>query len=456
MPPLQQDFVLSPKERYSFGFALFGQNLIYGLFLNYLMIFYTDVYGISAAAVGTLFLVARTWDALNDPVMGMIVDRTQTRWGKFRPWLLWTPLPIAITTVACFFTPDVSAATRLALAYLTYIVWGMVYTVNDVPLWALSSAMSQNSQERTGLISLARILATVGIMVPAILVIPMVDFFGKGDDAAGYFYTACCLSAVAALLMVLAFFNTRERVIADASKPTLRDSANALLKNRPLLMIILMSFMGIFAMAAQSLFIYYVTYNLGDRGLMPTLMLVTVAALICGMVPIPWLVRRLGKKGTFAFITIARALVSVIYYLIGWENQTLVYLMTFCNGLFLGSVGILTTAMIADSIEYMQWKTGKRSEGIIFSTQTFLAKITTAIGGFAGGMALTLINYVPNAEQSPEALTGIFWLITLLPGIGGLLALIPLYFYELNEIRHGEILAELESRAQATPPAPAS
>lgn len=446
---LPEGYVLLNKERYSFGMALFGQNLIYGLFLNYLMIFYTDVYGISAAAVATLFLVARTWDALNDPLMGMLVDRTRTRWGKFRPYLLWTPFPIAFATVLCFVTPDVDASTKLIFAYATYILWSMVYTVNDVPLWALSSAMTQNSQERTGLISLARILATIGIMVPAVLVIPMVDFFGAGDDERGYFVTAICFAGAAALLMLLAFFNTKERVVPSAEKPTFKQSITALTANRPLQMIVLISLVGVFAMASQSLFVYFATYNLGDRSLLPVLMLITVAAIIIGMLPVPALVRRYGKKWAFAFLTLFKALTSIAFYLVGYDSLPAVYVMTFFNGLFIGGVGIVTTAMLADSIEYMQWKIGNRSEGIIFSVQTFMAKITTAIGGFLGGISLSLVGYVPNVAQAPQALEGIFLLITLVPGVGGLLVLIPLYFYELNEKRHREILDELALRVNS-------
>ncbi len=438
--------MLSAKERYSFGFALLGQNLIYGLFLNYLMIYYTDVVGISAAAVATLFLVARSWDAVNDPVMGIVVDRTRTRWGKFRPYMLWTPLPIALATVACFFSPGVSPGLKLAFAYFSYIVWSMVYTVNDVPLWALSSAMSRNSEERTGLISLARILATVGIMVAAILVIPMVEYFGNGDDAKGYLYTASVLSTIAAGLMLLAFFNTQERVTPKADRPSLAKSISALIHNRPLQMIVLMSLVSVFAMAAQSLFIYFVTYNLGDRGLLPLLMLITVAAIVVGMMPVPGLSRAFGKKATFALLIVLRAVVSIVYWFVGYESISTVYAMTFFNGLFLGGVGVLTTAMIADSIEYMEWRTGERSEGIIFSVQTFMAKISTAIGGFMGGTALSVVGYVPNVEQSGEVLQGIFILLTLVPGLGGLLALIPLYYYELNERRHREILMALSER----------
>lgn len=446
---MQPGYVLQPKERYSFGFAVLGQNLIYGLFLNYLMIFYTDVYGISAAAVATLFLVARSWDALNDPLMGIVVDRTRTRWGKFRPYMLWTPIPIAITTILCFTSPDISLALKLVLAYATYILWSMVYTINDVPLWALSSAMSQNTQERTGLISLARILAMVGIMVPAIFVIPLVDYFGAGDDAKGYLYTASLFAISAALLMFLAFFNTRERVPASAEKPSLKQSRDALLHNRPLQMIVLMSLVNVFSMAAQSLFVYFATYNLGDRSLLPTLMAITAVAMLVGMLPVPALVRRLGKKFTFGLLTVLKAATSIAYYLVGYGDLTMVYVMTFLNALMIGGTGIVITAMIADSIEYMQWKTGTRSEGIIFSVQTFMAKITTAFGGFVGGITLTFVGYVPNVVQSPSALAGIFLVLTLVPGIGGLLALLPLRSYELNEDRHAEILTELATRESA-------
>ncbi|MFK7913149.1 MAG: glycoside-pentoside-hexuronide (GPH):cation symporter [Pseudomonadales bacterium] len=447
---MKPGYVLSAKERFSFGFAVFGQNLIYGLFLNYLMIFYTDVYGISAAAVATLFLVARTWDALNDPIMGIIVDRTRTRWGKFRPYMLWTPLPVAITTVLCFTSPEVSAPVKLALAYATYILWSMVYTVNDVPLWALSSAMTQNTQERTGLISVARILATIGIMVPAIFVIPLVEAFGSGDDAKGYLYTAVLFASCAGLLMLLAFFNTRERVPASIDKPTLLQSRSALLQNRPLQMIILMSLVNVFAMASQSLFVYFATYNLGDRSILPTLMAITVLAIVAGMLPVPWMVRSYGKKATFAILTLLKAGTSLLYYFVGYESLSAVYAMTFVNGLMIGGTGIVITAMIADSIEFMQWKTGTRSEGIIFSVQTFMAKITTAIGGFIGGIALTVVGYIPNGVQSPETLTGIFIVLTLVPGVGGLLALWPLARYELSEQRHREILDVLEQRATGT------
>lgn len=438
------------RERFAFAFALFGQNLIYGLFLNFLMIFYTDVYGLSAAAVATLFLIARCWDACNDPLMGMLVDRTRTRWGKFRPYLLWTPLPIAVATVLCFTTFDVSPTVRLVLAYATYISWSMIYTVNDVPLWALSSAVTQDSSERTALITLARLLATMGILVPGIAVIPMVEFFGQGDDAKGYFYTASVFASIAAAFMLLAFFFVKERVPAAAAVPKMKDSYYALAANRPLQMIILMGLLAVFSMVAQSLFVYFATYNLGDRGLLPTLMLATAVAILLGTLPTPLLVRRLGKKGTMAALAWFKALASVAFFAVGFENLTLVYLMTVLTMLPVGAKSVLTTAMIADTIEYMQWKTGQRSEGIIFSVQTFMAKITTAIGGFIGGISLAVVGYVPNAVQSDSTLTAIFALVTLVPGITGLLILWPLRYYDLDEKRHQQILAELDARSTPT------
>ncbi len=434
------------KERYSFGFALLGQNLIYGLFFNYLLIFYTDVYGISSAAVGTLFLVARTWDAINDPLMGLIVDRTRTRWGKFRPYLLWTPVPIALATVLCFTTFEVSLTTRLVLAYATYISWSMIYTVNDVPLWALSSAITQNTDERTSLITLARLLSLVGIMVPAIFVIPMVEYFGEGDDAVGYQSTAMVLAGMACLLMLLAFFNTRERVSPKTERPSLKQSYVALAANRPLQIIVLFNLLGVFALVGQSLLVYFATYNLGDRGQLPILATISAAAMVLGILPTPLMVRRFGKKLSMGLLIAFSGAASVAYFLVGYESLMWIYVMTALNALTVGSRAVLVTAMIADTIEYMQWKTGERSEGVIFSVQTFMAKISTAIGGFIGGVSLTLIGYVPNAVQEPETLLWIFVLVTLVPGITGMLALWPLYYYEINEKRHREILQAIYAR----------
>jgi len=446
MPPEPSASTLPAKERFSFGFALLGQNLIYGLFLNYLLIFYTDVYGISAAAVGTLFLVARTWDAVNDPVMGIIVDRTRTRWGKFRPYLLWTPVPIALATILCFTTFETSTSTKLILAYVTYISWSMIYTVNDVPIWALSSAMTQDSNARTSLITLARLLSLVGIMIPAIFVIPMVEYFGQGDDARGYQAAATVLAGVACLLMLLAFFNTRERVTPKSERPSLKQSYSALAANRPLQMIVLLNLLGVFALVGQSLFAYFATYNLGDRGQLPTLFAITAVAMVLGILPTPYFVRRWGKKTTMGVLIALSSLTSIAFFLVGFDDLHWVYAMIAINALPVGARTVLTTAMIADTIEYIHWRTGERSEGIIFSVQTFMAKITTAIGGFVGGVSLTLIGYVPNVEQSADTLQWIFVLITLIPGITGLASLLPLYFYELNETRHQQILAELKAR----------
>ncbi|MEM6708711.1 MAG: MFS transporter [Pseudomonadota bacterium] len=449
MPGAPTPTVLPVKEKYSFGFALLGQNLIFGLFFNYLLIFYTDVYGISAAAVGTLFLVARTWDAINDPLMGIIVDRTRTRWGKFRPYLLWTPLPIAIATVLCFTAFDVQPTTKLILAYTTYIVWSMIYTVNDVPIWALSSAMTQDSEARTSLITLARLLSLVGIMIPAIFVIPMVEYFGQGNDAVGYQSTAMVLAAAACGLMLLAFFNVNERVTPKTERPNLGQSYRALASNRPLQIIVLLSLLSVLGLVGQSLFVYFATYNLGDRGLLPTLFAVTAVGMIVGILPIPMLVRRMGKKQTMAALIVVNAMAAVVFFAVGYENLTLVYVLTAINSLPTGARTVLTTAMIADTIEYMQWRTGERSEGIIFSVQTFTAKITTAIGGFVGGVALTVIGYQPNATQSPDTLLWIFALVTLIPGVVGLLALWPLYFYELTEERYQAILTEIRAMEES-------
>lgn len=442
---LPEGYCVQPLERFSFGFALLGQNFIYGLLLNYLMIYYTDIVGLTAAAVGTLFLIARCWDAVNDPFMGLLVDRTRSRWGKFRPYLLFTPIPIAIATTLCFTTIDVSPGLKLAFAYATYLIWGMIYTVNDVPLWSLSAAMSRNTQERTGIISIARMLAMVGIMIPAIFVIPLVNALGQGNDQTGYMATAALFGFGGAALMFLAFFNTKERVVQSTERPGFKQSFDAVAKNRPLQIIMAISLLNVFAMAAQSLYVFFATYNLGDRNTLPILMTLTITGMIIGMAPVPLLVSRIGKIGAFVVLATCKAIAAITFFFVGYESISAVYAMTLISALFTGGPIIIITAMLADSIDYMEWRAGNRSEGVIFSIQTFLAKFSSAIGGFLAGMALTVIGYVPNAAQSTQTLSGIFILITLIPGLGSLIALVPLKFYELNEDRHREINLELQS-----------
>lgn len=435
---------LTEKLGYSLG--VFGQNIIYGFFTTYILIFYTDVFGITAAAAGTLFMIARLWDAANDPIMGLVADRTRTGWGKFRPYMLWVPIPIAVITIFTFFVPDTSYGTKLIYAYITYIAWGMVYTAGDIPMWALTSVITRDTKERTGIITMARIFSIFGMAVPAIATIPLLNAFG-GESASGYTKVAGFYGILCAILMMGIFFSVRERIVHNDKKERLSDSIGVIVQNKPLILIVISSVVTNSVVTfRQAILVYYATYNLGNTDIVPLLMAVTLAAMFAGMLLVPVINSIIGKRNAYIFYGLGLAASSLLFYFSGYGSEKSVILWTLVTGLFSGAPAVLESAMIADTIEYAEWKTGIRAEGVIFSTQTFMAKFSGALSGGLAGLILTLIGYVPNAVQTQRALNGMHSMMTIIPAAAVLAGLVPILFYKLTEREHAHIVRELEER----------
>lgn len=425
---------LPQREKYSFSTALLGQTMIYNFVNLYLLIFYTDVLGISAAAAGIIFLVARIWDAVNDPIMGIIVDHTRTRWGKCRPYLLIFSLPIVIMTVLLFFAPQWSPGAKTAYAAVTYILWGMVYTSVDIPLWTLSSRMTTKTHERESLIASGRIFNIIGSALPVILVVPLKTALGKGNDALGYFLTIIIFSAVGLPLLIQSFFGTTERASdSEEVKPDLRENLKAIWGNTPLLLLLSSSILNVLVNLPVNAGIFFVTYNLGDEALFAVMAgtVLTSAGLGSGLAPM--LARRFRPRSILIWTSLATALLFTAAYFTGYSNFPVVIAYTFVIGTLLGIPLVLRTSMLAETIEFYEEKSGKRNEGIIFSSMTFSSKLKMGIAAFTVGWILKLVGYVPEAAQSPEALKGIFMMLTLIPALGSLLTIIPLWFYKLDK-----------------------
>ncbi|HWQ31048.1 MAG TPA: MFS transporter [Negativicutes bacterium] len=366
------------KEKLGFSFGVFGQNIIYGFFTTYIMIFYTDVLGITAAAAGTLFMIVRLWDAANDPIMGCLADRTRSRWGKFRPFMLWVPIPMGIITTLTFFAPEVTYGTKLVYAYATYLAWDIAYTAGDIPMWALTSV-----------ITMARIFSIFGMALPAVATIP--------------------------LLLIVASSIITNSVVAFR----------------------------------QSILVYYATYNLGNVDLVTMLMAATMGTMFLGMLLVPVINSIMGKRNAYIFFGLGLAISSICFYFSGYGSEKAVILWTLVAGIFSGAPSVFESAMIADTIEYAEWKTGVRAEGIVFSTQTFMAKFAGALSGGLAGLIFTIIGYVPNAVQTQRALKGLHAMMTVIPAAAVLAGLVPILFYTLTEKKHGEIVRELEARRQS-------
>jgi len=425
---------LPRREKYSFSTALMGQTIIYNFVNLYLLIFYTDVLGISAAAAGTIFLAARVWDAVNDPIMGVIVDHTRTRWGKCRPYLLFLPLPIAILTVLLFNAPQWSEPAKVMYAAVTYILWGMFYTSVDIPLWTMSSRMTTDTHQRESLIASGRIFNIIGSALPVILVVPLKQALGGGNEARGYLLTVIIFCLAGLPLLIQSFFGTTERAACgDEVKPAFRENLKAIWGNKPLLILLASSILNVFVVLPVNAGIYFVTYNLGNEGYFAIMAGTVLVSAGIGSGLAPLLAKRYKPRNILIWISLITAVVFSAGYFIGYSSFPLIIALTFILGVLLGIPLVLRTSMLAETIEDYERHSGKRSEGIIFSSMTFSSKLKMGIAAFTVGLVLRTVGYVPEISQTAEALNGIFALLTLLPALGSLLTIIPLWYYKLEK-----------------------
>lgn len=438
---------VSAFEKFAYSMGAFGQNFVYGIMATYLMIFYTDSLGLAAASVGTLFLVARVWDAVMDPLIGVVVDRTQTKWGKFRPFILVGGILAGLLTVACFFNPHIGLTGKLIYAYITYIIWGTTYGIMDVPYWSMAPSMSIDPAERTKIVSVPKITATIGSVLVSVLTIPMVQAFGRGDNGKGYFLTAVVFGVLCAAGAVLAALKTKERIVVERKKgEKFRESVDVVVRNIPLLLILLTTLCTSMAVTMkQTVVTYYFTYNVKNVDLIPLFAVVGLIPMVAAMVIAPPISRKFGKKPTAIASGLIGAVSSAAIYF-SFGHLPLVFAFNAVSMIGIGVMMVLTLSMQADTVEYAEWKTGKRSESIIFSLGTFTTKLSSAIGGAVTGYWLTLAGYKPNVEQTASSLNGINSMMSWAPAVGLALMTVILAFYSLTEKRHAEILSQLGAK----------
>lgn len=438
---------LTKKETISYGLAGMGQNMVYVLSSSFLMIFYTDVFGINAVIVGTLFLVARVWDAVNDFIMGVIVDNTRTKWGKLRPYLFIAPIPIAILTILTFTAPDFTYSLKIVYIFVTYILWGMVYTIGDVPYWGLSASMTSDTNERTRLITFTRFMTMVGTGASIIGIPLLVDQLGNGSFKQGYLLTAIIISLIGCGLFSLAYFNTKERVIPQKEKVTLRENFNLLKKNTPLLIILFSSVLGFSRFMSQAAGTFVTKYNLHDEKLYSLLGGVLIASVLVAISITPMLLHYFTKRNLYILTSIFGAIMYFLMYLVGYDSLIIVLTFVFLSSLSMGFFNVLQTSMIADSVDYLEWKTGKRSEGLCYASQTFFFKLSGGLTNFTMGIVLVYTGFVENSDnQFPQVYDGIFSLVSLIPGIGCLLSIIPMIFYKFTDKDQKSWVEEIKCR----------
>lgn len=447
------------REKIGYGFGDAASSMFWKIFTFYLAIFYTDVFGISAAAAGTMFLITRIWDTANDPIMGIIGDRTNSRWGKFRPYLLWVAFPFALMGVILFTTPNLGTGGKLVYAYITYTIMMMVYTAINVPYASLLGVMTAEGNERTSFASFRMLFAFGGSILVVLIYQPLVDIFKKGvAESSAYQLTMVVIGLIAMVFFLFTFLWTRERISPPkAQQNNLKDDVKNLLKNIPWFILLGAGVMTlIFNSVRDGVAMYYFKYYILDETAVSiskmtftfsTLYLVLGQVFnLLGVASAKAVSAKLGKRKTFMYAMLSAAVLSVLFYFCNREQVFLVYLLQALISFSAGIIFPLLWSMYADSADWSEWITGRRATGLVFSASSMTQKLGWTLGGSITLWLLAFYGFEANAIQSETTIRGIKIMLSVVPALGALLSAGFMYFYPLDNRQMQEIEQELEKR----------
>lgn len=434
-----------------YGLGEVGSQLSWYMINTYLTIFYTDIVGLSASAISLIMLIARIWDAVNDPMMGAIADRTRTRWGKFRPYLMIAPPFLAIFNILTFTVFPVTGALKFILCLICYIGAGMAYTVVAVSYGGLVNLIARDSQVRMNYTSCRAIGSGVIQMILSAVAMPLILYFGHSDtpNAKGYFMMAVVCSICLLPAFWLCAWKCKEVVHVDAPQKKnmpIRKALPLLFRNKYLVITLVSVFAGAMgAMARMSMLAFYVLYVVGNPMMVaPIFTTMTVFQLI-GNTSLPWGTKHFTKKGYMLITTFVQVAALVLMYLVPANNSAFLLGVSAVIG-FTMSNGNIPTGMMCDCIEYGDWKYGVREEGLTFSLIGFVVKLATAVTGSVTVILLAKVGYVPNQEQTEAVKQGINALVNLMPAAVIALSGILTLFYKLSPAKMDQIYKELDER----------
>ncbi|HNX89211.1 MAG TPA: MFS transporter [Paludibacteraceae bacterium] len=471
------------KEKAGYGFGDMASSMFWKIFGMYSLFFYTDVFGISAAAAGTMFLVARLWDSFFDIGVGIMADRTKTRWGKYRPYLLWFAIPFSVMGVITFFVPDFGQTGKLIYAYITYSLMMIVYSLINVPYASLLGVMSPDPKMRNVLSSYRMTFAFIGSFITFMLLQPLVDFFSQTFDSAslektgeglqtavhasvsnspvGWTLGVLVIGAICSVLFFLCFSLTRERVEAVSKEEneniSVKQDLQHLLHNSPWWILVGTGLAALlFNAVRDGVAIYYFRDYVGSNYTAPLFgwdmatiyFLVGQAANIVGVVLAPSVSARFGKRHTYMLAMVIAAVLSIVFFFIP-NNVTLILILQVLISVCAGYVLPLLWSMFSDIVDYQEYKTNRRASGLIFSSSSMSQKLGWALGAALGGWILAIFKYNPEiVTQLPQTIFGERLMLSVFPAICALLAAVGMILYPLTEDKVKQIAEELNKRRE--------
>ena len=477
-------------EKIGYGLGDTASNILYQAWSFFLAKFYTDVFGIAAKHAAFLFLITRIWDMINDPMMGMIADRTNTRWGRFRPYLLWVGVPYGALVYAMFVTPSWSPNAKIVYAYATYILATMAYTAINIPYSSMMAVLTPDPKERTTLSQYRFFFAFVGMFLITTFMLPLVKFFGTEvvdptinpelaysqalekfyivdagfNPAVGYRMTMAMFGAIATVLLLITFLTTHERVQPPkGQKSPFTQDLKDVSRNVPWIILFLgCIFWLTHNMIRNGSIVYYFDYVSGrgkevlfriplrlftlDFDLTTTFLTIGTFGMMAGVFLSTPCKKYFGKKPLLIFLILASVALGALFYVLPPDNFVLLSVFNFLWSIMAGAMPVFLFAMFADATDYHEWKFGRRATGLVIAGIMFAIKMGVAVGGFLQLQLLDLFGYEPNVAQTPAALIGIRMLFSIIPAVFLLLCGVALLFYPISESLLGRIEQDLKAR----------
>lgn len=444
---------LTLKEKYSYGVGALGKDLVYAIVSTYLMFYLTDVVGLAPAFVGGLFLVARLWDAINDPIMGMIVDNTRSKWGKFRPWIFIGTILNAITLVLLFTKPNLEGSSLYIYFGIVYILWGMTYTIMDIPYWSMIPSLSSDKSEREKISVIPRIFASSAWFIVGTFGLIIVSKLGLGNDIKGYGRFSIIIAIVFVITSVITCVNVKEKNVTskNAEKTNLKKAFGIIRNNDQLIVFIgiILAFNLVFQLSG-GIAIYYFKYAVGNEKLFPVFTGFAAFGEIAGLFMFPVLTKLIGRQKVFklgALVPVIGFILLLVAGIFMPQNAILIAIAGIIYKLGSGLILGASTVMLADVVDYGEFKLGTRNESIVFSVQTLLVKTASAVSGWLIGVGLSLVGYVAGAQQTAFTIMSMRVLMIVIPAILIIVCyIIYKKHYKLNGEYHDDIILKLEKR----------